>query len=220
MLSKLGPAVEPALLGWRLEVATSPGRGLWETLRGAGQTDDSVRPAVTGSGNTATMAKREDAGPDALHRQAQEAVLSGLLRGDDVQDLIGAVAPHHMDGSFTPDVAMLDLAVSALDLACPVGAKPLVYEGLLERYLPEVTVRGRVQHRNSQYALYAAACMRGGLQPDLLHDAGWWQSPLWTYAVLAVVTYARAAAERLNVSTTEIAQRIAARHGIELPATT
>jgi hypothetical protein len=39
--------------------------------------------------------------------------------------------------------------------------------------LPEVTFRGRVEHRNSQYALYAAACMRGGLQPDPLSDAGW-----------------------------------------------
>jgi hypothetical protein len=56
-----------------------------------------------------------------------------------------------------------------------------------------------VEHRNSQYALYAAACLRGGLQPDLLSDAGWWQTPLWQYAVFAVVIYSRAAAERLAV---------------------
>ncbi len=49
--------------------------------------------------------------------------------------------------------------------------------------MPEVTFRGRVEHRrNSQYALYAAACMRGGMQPELLSDAGWWQTPLWRYA--------------------------------------
>jgi hypothetical protein len=166
------------------------------------------------------MAKRPDVGPDTLHRRAQEAVLSGLRRGEDIQDLIGAVAPHHVHGSFTPDVAMLDLAVTALDLACPAGVEPLVYEGLRDRHLPEVTFRGRVEHHNSQYALYAAACMRGGLQPDLLHDASWWQSPLWTYAVFAVVIYVRAAAERLDVPTTEIVQRIAARHGIQLLATT
>jgi hypothetical protein len=29
--------------------------------------------------------------------------------------------------------------------------------------------------------------MRGGLQRDLLIDAGWWQTPLWQYAVYAVV---------------------------------
>ena len=82
--------------------------------------------------------------------------------------------------------------------------------------MPEVTFRGRVEHRNSQYALYAAACMRGGLQPDLLSDAGWWQTPLWQYAVYAVVIYSRAAAECVAVSVAEIALRIAARHGLEL----
>ncbi len=113
-------------------------------------------------------------------------------------------------------MVLRELAVTALDLACPAGAEPLVYEGLRERYLPEVTFRGRVEHRNSQYALYAAACMRGGLQPDLLSDAGWWQTPLWQYAVYAVVIYSRAAAERLAVPVAEIALRIAARHGLEL----
>jgi hypothetical protein len=81
-----------------------------------------------------------------------------------------------------------------------------------------VTFRGRVEHRNSQYALYAAASMRGGLQPDLLSDAGWWQTPLWQYAVYAVVVYSRAAGERLTVPVEEIARRIAARHNLELAA--
>jgi len=59
-----------------------------------------------------------------------------------------------------------------------VPGQPLEYDGLREHYLPEVEFRSRVEHRNSQYALYAAACMRGGLRPDLLSDAGWWQKPL------------------------------------------
>jgi hypothetical protein len=79
-----------------------------------------------------------------------------------------------------------------------------------------VTFRGCVEHRNGQYAVCAAACMRGGLQPDLLSDAGWWQIPLWQYAVFAVVIYSRAAAERLAVPVEEIVRRIAARHGLEL----
>ena len=127
------------------------------------------------------------------------------------------MAPTHVPGHFTPDVAMLELALTALDLACPPGADPLEYEGVRERYLPEVRFCGRVEHRNSQYALYAAACMRGGLQPDLLSDAGWWQSPLWEYAVFAVVIYCRAAAERLAVPLDEIARRITDRHRLELP---
>ncbi len=145
-------------------------------------------------------------------------MLSGLARGYDVDGLIAAAAPSHVPGWFTPDVALLDAAATALELACPPGSAPLEYEGLRERYLPEVTFRGREEHRNSQYAIYAAACMRGGLQPDLLHDAGWWRTPLWQYAVFAVVIYSRAAAERLRVPLEEIVARIAARHGLDLTA--
>jgi hypothetical protein len=162
------------------------------------------------------VTKREPIDVDALHRGAHVAVLGGLARGDDAYDLVAAVAPTHVPHRFTPDVALLEIAVTALDVACPPGAEPLEYDGLRERYLPEVTFRGRVEHRNSQYALYAAACMRGGLQPDLLHDAGWWQTPLWQYAVYAVVIYSRAAADRLAVPLTDIARRIAARHDVEL----
>ncbi len=118
-----------------------------------------------------------------------------------------------MPGWFTPDVASLELAVTALDLAC-AGTERLEYQGLRERFLPEVTFRGRVEHRNSQYALYAAACMRGGLQPDLVNDAGWWETPLWQYAVFAVVIYSRAAAERAAVPVNDVARRIAARHDL------
>jgi hypothetical protein len=168
--------------------------------------------------HTVAVTPRERIDPDVLDRRARVAVLSGLARGHDVHDLLAAAAPNHVPGKFSPDVALLELAVTALDLACPPGAEPLEYEGLRERYLPEVTFRGRVEHRNSQYALYAAACMRGGLQPDLLSDAAWWQTPLWMYAVFAVVIYARAAAERLGVPVEEIARRIAARHGLELAA--
>ena len=155
--------------------------------------------------------------PDVLHRRAQTAVLAGLLRGDDVGDLVLAAAPSHVPGWFTPDVALLDLAVTALDLAVS-GGEPLEYEGLRERLLPEVPFRGRVQHRSSQYALYAAACMRGGVRPDLLGDAGWWQTPLFEYAVFAVVIYSRAAAERLGMPVGEVARRIAVRHDLELGA--
>lgn len=142
------------------------------------------------------------------------AVLAGLLRGDDIDALVEAVAPSHVRGWFTPDVAVLELAVAALDLACLPGAALLEYEGLRERYLPEVQFRGRVEHRSSQYALYAVACIRGGLQPDLLSDAGWWQTPLWIYAVYALVIYARAAADRRGGTMEHIAHELAVRHGL------
>ncbi|TQN44308.1 hypothetical protein FHU33_3806 [Blastococcus colisei] len=85
-----------------------------------------------------------------------------------------------------------------------------------------MTARGDVPRPDraaqSQYALYAAACMRGGLQPDLASDASWWQTPLWQYAVLAVVIYGRAAAGRIKVPFQETAGRIAVRQGLTLTA--
>ena len=75
------------------------------------------------------VAKQDCVDQDVLHRRAQAAVLSGLARGDDVHDLVAAAVPTHVPGWFTPDLALLELAVTALDLACPSGAEPLEYEG-------------------------------------------------------------------------------------------
>jgi hypothetical protein len=74
---------------------------------------------------------------------------------------------------------------------------------------------GRVEHRNSQYALYAAACARGGLQPDRLHGpAGWWQTHLSTYAVCAAVILIRASAARRNTTLEQVGHDLGARHGL------
>ncbi|MGN6332003.1 MAG: hypothetical protein ACTHOD_10175 [Motilibacteraceae bacterium] len=161
--------------------------------------------------------KKAGEDPALLHVRAQRAALAVLAAQQDAYDLLAAVAPYDRPGLFTPDVAMLELAVTALDLACPPGAAPLVYEGLRERYLPEFRFRGRTEHRNSQYALYAAACMRGGLEPNLLDDAGWWQMPLWRYAAFALLIYARAAAERQGLDLRQVAERLAAANDLELP---
>lgn len=56
--------------------------------------------------------------------------------------------------------------------------------------------------------------MRGGLQPDLANDAGWWNSRLWTYAVYALVIYLRAAVERTGSSLGEVVLELAARHDV------
>ena len=90
---------------------------------------------------------------DLPHRRAQVVVLAGLLRGDDIDALERAVAPSYVQGWSTPDVAMLELAVTALDLASSLpGSAPLKYVGLRERYLPEAEFGGRVEHRSSQCA--------------------------------------------------------------------
>ncbi|WP_138759767.1 hypothetical protein [Modestobacter altitudinis] len=145
------------------------------------------------------MAKQPGVDPDDLYRQAQETLLRGLVAGDAPQDLVDAVALFHVPGWLTPDVAMLDLAVTALDLACPVGAQPLAHAGLRERLLPEVTFRGRVEQRSSQYAprrrLHARGAAAGSAQRHWLVAV-----PAVAYALYAMVIYARAAAERLDVS--------------------
>ena len=52
--------------------------------------------------------------------------------------------PHH----FTADVAMLDLAVTALGLAQPPGAPRIPYAGLREHYVPEWQFHGKAAHRD------------------------------------------------------------------------
>ena len=75
---------------------------------------------------------------------------------------------------------------------------------------------GRTLRRRTHYAIHAAACLRGGLLPDLLREAGGWEPRLWTYAVSAVVLYTRAVAERLGQTVPEIGVEIADRLGLQL----
>jgi hypothetical protein len=82
------------------------------------------------------------------------------------------------------------------------------YEGLRERFLPEVEFSGRVEHRNSQYMLYAAAVLRGGVEPDFARDIGWWQAPQWRYALYALVIYLRVAAERRATTVAILAREL------------
>jgi hypothetical protein len=163
------------------------------------------------------MAKRRGEDPEVLHRKAQTAILSGVAGGnDDVFELMVSVLPYDVRGHFTPDVALLEVAAAALGLACPPGSERLEYEGLTDRYLADLMLDGRTVRRRTQYAIYAAACMRGGLHPDLLMEAGGWEPKLWTYAVSAVVLYSRAAADRLGLSLPGVATRIAEELGLEL----
>ena len=120
-----------------------------------------------------------------------------------------AVRPYDIRGHFTPDVALLEVAAAGLGLACTPGSEPLEYEGLTDRYLPDLMLSGRTMRHRTRYAITAAACIRGGLHPDLLNEAGGWEPKLWTYAVSAVVLYTRAAADRLGLSVPQIATKIA-----------
>ena len=91
------------------------------------------------------------------------------------------------------------LAADALEWCGASRAESLSLEGLRERYLPECDFRGR-QNAKLQYAVLAAAAVRGGTEPDLLDEVAWWQTDdFWQYAMYAAVAHIRAAASRAGV---------------------
>jgi hypothetical protein len=82
-----------------------------------------------------------------------------------------------------------------------------------ERFLPECAFRGR-QHKKLQFAILAAAALRGGAEPDLLDEVAWWQTDdFWQYALYAAVAYIRAAADRADVPVRQACQELAQRDG-------
>jgi hypothetical protein len=100
------------------------------------------------------MATRQGENPDVLHRKAQVRVFSSMAAGgDDVFELIGALAAFDVHHHFTPDVALLEVAATALGLACLPGSDPLEYEGLTDRYLPDQMLSGRTLRQRTQYAI-------------------------------------------------------------------
>jgi len=73
--------------------------------------------------------------------------------------------------------------------------------------------RGR-QNKKLQFAILAAAVLRGGTEPDLLDEVAWWQTDdFWQYALYAAVAYIRAAAGRTGVPVRQVCQELAQRDG-------
>ena len=63
--------------------------------------------------------------------------------------------------------------------------------------------------------------IHGGVYPDLLDDAAWWQTDdLWLYSCFALMIFIRAAGARTGRSVEEVAISIADRRMVRLvPAT-
>jgi hypothetical protein len=54
---------------------------------------------------------------------------------------------------------------------------------MLKRFLPGCAFRGR-QNKKLQFAILAAAALRGGTEPDLLDEVAWWHTDdFWQYAL-------------------------------------
>ena len=148
---------------------------------------------------------------------ARRVLLDGLARNVDIFELVSELAPLHPQDNTFPGEVFLRAAADALDWCGARRADPLSLEGLRERFLPERAFRGR-QNSKFQYALLAAAALHGGTEPDLLEEAGWWQSDdFWQYALFAAVAYIRAAASRVGVPVGQACQDLAQRSGPPAP---
>ena len=104
--------------------------------------------------------------------------------------------PLHPGNNTFPGEVFVGLAADALDWRPASRADPVALEGIRERFLPDCAFRGR-ERRKLQFAVLAAAALRGGTEPDLLEEVAWWQTgDFWQYALFAAVACIRAAASR------------------------
>jgi len=144
---------------------------------------------------------------------ARRVLLDGMARDTEVSELIGELAPLHPRDDTFPGEVFLRVAADALDWCGVSRADPLALEGMPERFLPEFAFRGR-QNKKLQFAVLAAAALRGGAEPDLLDEVAWWQTDdFWEYALYAAVAYIRAAAERASVPVSHVCRELAQRAG-------
>jgi hypothetical protein len=144
---------------------------------------------------------------------ARRILLDGMARNTGVFELVGELEPLHPRNNTFPGEVFLHVAADALDWCGASRAGPLALEGMPERFLPECAFRGR-QNKKLQFAVLAAAALRGGAEPDLLDEVAWWQTDdFWQYALYAAVAYIRAAADRAGLPVRQACQELAQRAG-------
>jgi hypothetical protein len=154
---------------------------------------------------------------DADRRLAIDIVLGGLARGDDLGDIADRLAPLHPRDNTFPGEVLLELAADAIGVSGATRQSPIEFEGIRDRYLPEAVAHTKAQHHKSNYALRAAAMLRGGVDPGLLDEVQWWRSDdLWYWSLEALTAYARAAADRIAEPVESVCRRIAHDRGITL----
>jgi hypothetical protein len=137
---------------------------------------------------------------------ARRVLIDGLASDADIFEVLSELMPLYSRNDTFPGEVFLNLAADALELCRASRAEPLSLEGLRERFLPEMTFRGR-QNAKLRYAVLAAAAVRGGTEPDLLDEVAAWQADdFWQYAMYTAVAYIRAAANRAGVPVREACQ--------------
>ncbi len=162
------------------------------------------------------MAPRKQPTPEE-RSDAVRIALGGLTSGQDFDAVLDKFAVLHIRHNTFPAEELLELASDAIDESRATIADPIDFERIRERFLPEHRFSGKNQHYKSKYAISAAAMIHGGVYPDLLDDAAWWQTDdLWLYSFFALLIFVRAAAERTGRSVEEVASSIADRRLVRL----
>ena len=153
--------------------------------------------------------------------QTIRVALSGIASDLELGEVAARLAPLHPKNNTFPGEVLLELAADAIEESGATRQHPLEFEGIRKRHLPEDRAHTRAQHHKAEYALRAAAMVRGGVDPGLLGEVMWWRTDdLWFWALEALVTYMRAAAECNVEPVTAICGRVARRHDIQLATAT
>jgi hypothetical protein len=115
-----------------------------------------------------------------------------------------------------------ELAADAIKESGASRERPLEFEGIRKTSpSPKDRAHTKAQRHKAEYALRAAAMIRAGVDPGLLDEVILWRTDdLWFWALEALVTYVRAAAEHDGEAVPAICGRIASRHDVQLAATT
>ncbi len=146
-----------------------------------------------------------------------QIVLSGLAHGRGLDDLVPEVGTFASDRSLFPGDALLDLAADLIAASGATRDRPLDSTQMRRRHLPEDRATTRAQHQKAEFAIRAAAMIRGGVDPALHDTVSWWRlNDLWLWSLQAVLVYARAAAEHSEMTVADLCELVAERRGIEI----
>ena len=162
------------------------------------------------------MAPRKQPTPED-RSEAIRIALSGLASSQNSDALLEQLGALHVRHNTFPAEELLKLASDAIDESGATTVDPIDFGRIRERFLPETGISGKNQHYKSKYAISAAAMIHGGVYPDLLDDAAWWQTDdLWICSFFALLIFVRAAAERTGRSVEEVVRSIADRRLVRL----
>jgi hypothetical protein len=181
-----------------------------------------MRPdCVSPDGCTVVVMAKQKAPTAEDRMETIRVVLSGIASDLELGEIAGRLAPLHPKDNTFPGEVLLELAADAIEESGASREHPLEFEGIRKRHLPEDRAHTRAQHHKAEYALRAAAMVRGGVDPGLLDEVMWWRTDdLWFWALEALVAYVRASAEYSAEPVTAICGRIARRHDVQLPTAT